>query len=120
METCVSADDLLRAIDRFVELSDVRRQLDPFHSAVRPEPIHKRLLQRKRLSFAPNLMVRRHNESGIPLWNAGDFLGLEGWLILPTRSNPLIMNHFWRGSIGAIQRDHRSAVGFLKLLISNQ
>jgi transposase len=30
----VPADHLLRAIDRFVELSDIRRQLEPFYSAI--------------------------------------------------------------------------------------
>jgi hypothetical protein len=30
----VPADHLLRSIDRFVELSDIRRQLEPFYSAI--------------------------------------------------------------------------------------
>jgi hypothetical protein len=34
LEEHVPADHLLRAIDRFVELSDIRRQLEPFYSAI--------------------------------------------------------------------------------------
>jgi transposase len=34
LEEHVPADHLLRAIDRFIELSDIRRQLEPFYSAI--------------------------------------------------------------------------------------
>jgi transposase len=34
LEEHVPADHLLRAIDRFVEFSDIRRQLEPFYSAI--------------------------------------------------------------------------------------
>jgi transposase len=34
LEEHVPADHLLRAIDRFVELSDIRRQLEPFYSSI--------------------------------------------------------------------------------------
>ncbi len=33
-EDHVPAGDLLRAVDRFVELSDIRRQLEPFYGAI--------------------------------------------------------------------------------------
>lgn len=46
LEEHVPADHLLRAIDRFVELSDIRRQLEPFYSAI------------GRPSFDPELMIR--------------------------------------------------------------
>jgi transposase len=46
LEEHVPADHLLRAIDRFVELSDIRRQLEPFYSAV------------GRPSVDPELMIR--------------------------------------------------------------
>jgi transposase len=46
LEEHVPADHLLRAIDRFVEPSDIRRQLEPFHSAI------------GRPSVDPELMVR--------------------------------------------------------------
>ncbi|MGG5823532.1 hypothetical protein [Falsiroseomonas sp. HW251] len=39
---------LLRAIDRFVELSEIRRQLQPFHSG---------------LLFRPSLRIRRASVS---------------------------------------------------------
>ena len=45
-EEHVPADDLLRAIDWFVELSDIQRQLKPFHSAI------------GRWSVDPELMIR--------------------------------------------------------------
>ena len=32
----VPADNLLRSIDRFVELSDIRRQLAPYYSDIGP------------------------------------------------------------------------------------
>jgi hypothetical protein len=44
LETCVSADDLLRAIDRFVELSDVRWQLEPFRSAIGRRSVYPELI----------------------------------------------------------------------------
>jgi transposase len=46
LEKHVPSDHLLRAIDRFVELSDIRRQLEPFYSAI------------GRPSVDPELMVR--------------------------------------------------------------
>jgi hypothetical protein len=46
LEEHVPADHLLRAIDRFVELSDIRRQLEPFYSAI------------GRPSVDPELMIR--------------------------------------------------------------
>jgi len=46
LEEHVPADYLLRSIDRFVELSDVRRQLEPFYSAI------------GRPSVDPELMIR--------------------------------------------------------------
>ncbi len=42
----VPADHLLRSIDRFVELSDIRRQLAPYYSAI------------GRASIDPELMIR--------------------------------------------------------------
>ena len=42
----VPADHLLRSIDRFVELSDIRRQLAPYYSAI------------GRPSIDPELMIR--------------------------------------------------------------
>ena len=46
LEEHVPADHLLRAIDRFVELSDIRRQLEPFYSTI------------GRPSVDPELMIR--------------------------------------------------------------
>src|ERR671933_209774 len=46
LEEHVPADHLLRSIDRFVELSDVRRQLEPYYSAI------------GRPSVDPELMIR--------------------------------------------------------------
>jgi len=46
LEAHVPADHVLRAIDRFVELSDIRRQLEPFYSAI------------GRPSVDPELMIR--------------------------------------------------------------
>jgi transposase len=46
LEEHVPADHLLRAIDRFVELGDIRRQLEPFYSAI------------GRPSVDPELMIR--------------------------------------------------------------
>ena len=46
LEEHVPPDHLLRAIDRFVELSDIRRQLEPFYSAI------------GRPSVDPELMIR--------------------------------------------------------------
>src|ERR687889_657221 len=46
LEEHVPADHLLRAIDRFVELSDIRRQLKPLYSAI------------GRPSVDPELMIR--------------------------------------------------------------
>src|SRR3954470_5456158 len=46
LEEHVPADHLLRSIDRFVELSDIRRQLEPFYSAI------------GRPSVDPELMIR--------------------------------------------------------------
>ena len=47
LEEHVPADHLLRSIDRFVELSDIRRQLEPFYSAI------------GRPSVDPELTIRR-------------------------------------------------------------
>lgn len=46
LEEHVPADHLLRSIDRFVELGDIRRQLEPFYSAI------------GRPSVDPELMIR--------------------------------------------------------------
>ena len=46
LEEHVPTDHLLRSIDRFVELSDIRRQLEPFYSAI------------GRPSVDPELMIR--------------------------------------------------------------
>ena len=34
LDACLPADHLLRSIDRFVELSELRRELAPFYSSV--------------------------------------------------------------------------------------
>lgn len=46
LERHVPQDHLLRAIDRFVDLSEVRRDLDPFYSATGRPPIDLELLIR--------------------------------------------------------------------------
>src|SRR5829696_3831798 len=46
LEEHVPADHLLRSIDRFVEVSDIRRKLEPFYSAI------------GRPSVDPELMIR--------------------------------------------------------------
>ena len=42
----VPADHLLRSIDRFVELSDIRRHLEPFYSAIGRPSIDPELIIR--------------------------------------------------------------------------
>ena len=34
LDDCVPSDHLLRSIDRFVELTDIRRELAPYYSAI--------------------------------------------------------------------------------------
>jgi transposase len=46
LEEHVPADHLLRAIDRFVELSAIRRQFEPFHSATGPPSVDPELMIR--------------------------------------------------------------------------
>src|SRR4028118_1978879 len=79
LEEHVPADHLLRTIDRFVELSDIRRQLKPFYSAigrpsVDPELMIRMLLigyccgirseRRPRAEGHPNLPPRRLRRAG--------------------------------------------------------
>jgi hypothetical protein len=64
----VPANHLLRAIDRFVELSDIRRQLKPFYSAVgRPSVDPELLICMLLIGYAPFSVIgwcARDPESG--------------------------------------------------------
>jgi transposase len=46
LEEHVPADHLSRAIDRFAELGDIRRQLEPFHNAIGRPSVHPELTVR--------------------------------------------------------------------------